>query len=104
MLRAFKKRWLSFACLFLSFIISSQYICIRQLYRFSYNCSDNLAVSLLYKTEKLFLELKMDKSNNLKDDDGTVNDSSCLQLGSDNCQIDYKYASKGPQIKAAIAG
>ncbi|XP_046640468.1 facilitated trehalose transporter Tret1-like isoform X2 [Daphnia pulicaria] len=48
----------------------------------------------------------MVKSNNQEDDDGSVNDSSYLRSGSENqnSQIDYKNASKGPQIKAAIAG
>lgn len=48
----------------------------------------------------------MVKSNNQEDDDGSVNDSSYLRSGFENpnSQIDYKNASKGPQIKAAIAG
>lgn len=49
----------------------------------------------------------MAKSNDPNDDDESVNDSSYLRSESgDKCssQIDYKYATKGPQIKAAIAG
>jgi hypothetical protein len=47
----------------------------------------------------------MAQTTNEKDDDESVNDSSYLRSGDNNCsQIDYKYASKGPQIKAAIAG
>ena len=48
----------------------------------------------------------MAKLDNQENDDGNVNDSSYLRSGSENIisQIDYKSASKGPQIKAAIAG
>lgn len=51
-----------------------------------------------------YLESKMGKLDMEYDDVGT-NDSSHLQSGSGiNSKIDYKFASKGPQIKAALAG
>lgn len=61
--------------------------------------------SCIVKRKNHFLQLKMAQTTNQKDDDESVNDSSYLRSGDNNCsQIDYKYASKGPQIKAAIAG